>query len=274
MKKSKGFGWASKTGFAVLIAALAGVSLVAYNKTMHRPALGLVMRVVDGDTLVLSDGRRLRLLGINTPEHGEAIADRAKAFVQDFVSKGGLRLKTAGKRDYYHRVLGDLIRGTHSLCQALVARGLAHVMLIPRYDHARAARLLAAQAKARAAHLGIWHTSRYKHSLHITMFKTNTRKAKGRGYMRVANIADHPVDIGNYFLSNGKAMARLPHCRIPVGETIIISMDRGRNRCRKGGRLRIALGRPGFFGRGKAKAIIIKSGPGHEIVDKVRAHRL
>lgn len=277
MKRPKRFRIKSVGGFVVLAAVVAGVSLVAYNRTMRRYGSitrGPVLRVVDGDTVVLKDGRRLRLLGVNTPEHGEAVADRARNFVRDFVAKGGLRLKDRGTHDYYHRLLGDLIRGTRSLCQALVDHGLAHVMLIPPYNRARADRLLAAQDRARARHLGIWNTPRYQHKLHITTFKTNQHKSIGKGYLRLANIAAVAVNTGGYFISNGKQMQRLPNCVIPRGESVIISTARGRNRCKRGRKLHINLGNPAFFGKGKARVIITKAGPGHEIIDKVLAKRL
>ena len=276
MKRPRHFKLKSISGIVLISFVIFGVTLMAYNRTMRRSTItnGPVLRVVDGDTVVLKDGRRLRLLGINTPEHGEVGADKARDFVRAFVAKGGLRLKTMGRHDYYHRVLGDLIRVTKSLCEELVKNGLAHVMLIPPYNRARADRLLAAQDKARAGHLGIWKTRRYRHKLHITTFKTNRHKRIGRGYLRLANIAAMPVNTDGYFISNGKRMLRLPGCNIPRGESVIISANRGRTRCKKGRKLRINLGNPAFFGKGKARVIIIKAGPDHEIIDKVSAHRL
>ena len=39
----------------------------------------LVIRVIDGDTVELADGRRVRYLGIDTPESGEYYAENAIA---------------------------------------------------------------------------------------------------------------------------------------------------------------------------------------------------
>ena len=275
MKRPARSGMKTAGVLLLTLVAVAWAGTRVYNKTLHRPFVkGPVLRVVDGDTVVLSDGRRMRLLGINTPEHGERMADQAKEFVEKFVEKPGVVVKARGKMDYYHRVLGDLIRNGQSLCEALVAHGLAHVMLIPPYDHARAKRLLEAQDRARAKRIGIWKLPRYAHALHITMFKTSRRKKRGGGYLRVANISAGPVDLGQYLLSNGKRMLALPSCVIPKGETVILRAAKGRNRCRPGRKMSVSLGDRGFFGRGKARAIIIKAGPGHQIIDKVRAHGL
>ena len=37
-------------------------------KSPHRPIVGIVQRTVDGDTLKLATGERLRLIGVDTPE--------------------------------------------------------------------------------------------------------------------------------------------------------------------------------------------------------------
>ena len=44
-----------------------------------------VTRVIDGDTIELADGRRVRLIGIDAPEIGEAGADEATQFVSDLI---------------------------------------------------------------------------------------------------------------------------------------------------------------------------------------------
>ena len=44
-----------------------------------------VERVVDGDTLVLGNGERVRLIGINAPEKGEPCFGEAKKALQEMV---------------------------------------------------------------------------------------------------------------------------------------------------------------------------------------------
>src|SRR5262245_6027922 len=58
-----------------------------------------VERVVDGDTLLLEGGIRVRLLGVNTPETKhpsrpvEPLGEEASAFTRDFVKGGTVRLR-------------------------------------------------------------------------------------------------------------------------------------------------------------------------------------
>lgn len=124
----------------------------------------LVERVVDGDTLVLAGGERVRLLGIDAPESVkpnspvEPFGPEAARALQDYVRAAGdrIRLETENKRDKYGRLLGVAWAGDVCINEALVEAGLAHAETQYSYSEALKARLLAAQERARAARRGIW----------------------------------------------------------------------------------------------------------------------
>ncbi len=88
--------------------------------------------VVDGDTLRY-DGRRIRILGIDTPElhparcpAEERLGQAAKLRMQALVNAGPFQLVSDGRdRDVYGRDLRKLMRGTSDLGQQLVNEGLA-----------------------------------------------------------------------------------------------------------------------------------------------------
>lgn len=84
--------------------------------------------MVDGDTLRLADGRRVRLPGIDAPESGRPFADEATSAAQRFLARGAFELDPAeAPSDRYGRLLADVrVRG-ESLSAALVAAGLAWV---------------------------------------------------------------------------------------------------------------------------------------------------
>jgi endonuclease YncB( thermonuclease family) len=102
----------------------------------HEPRRGAgrtfrVSHVVDGDTLDLADGRRVRLVGIDTPEVGECGYAEASAALARLVL--GRRV-TLGMSDEDHDRYGRLLRyvdvaGVDAGLQ-LVRRGLA----VARYD--------------------------------------------------------------------------------------------------------------------------------------------
>ena len=122
-----------------------------------------VRRVVDGDTLVLASGARLRLQGIDTPEtvkpnHPvEKWGPEAAAFTRDFLDRGEVRLVFDRERqDRYGRFLAYVYVDDRMLNEELVRAGLATAEPGFRYSASMKRKVLAAEAEAKAARRGIW----------------------------------------------------------------------------------------------------------------------
>jgi micrococcal nuclease len=124
-----------------------------------------VLRVVDGDTLLLAGGARVRLQGINTPETVkpeapvEAWGPEASEFTKDFVRRAGNRVRLSfslERKDRYDRFLAFVWNGNVMLNEELVRAGLAQARLDYRYSGTMKHRLQAAQDEARGAGRGIW----------------------------------------------------------------------------------------------------------------------
>lgn len=83
--------------------------------------------VLDGDTLRLPDGRRLRLAAVDTPELGRPFAAEARDFsAARLAAAAGWQLEPdEPPHDHYGRLLADLLLDGKSLSEALVAAGLA-----------------------------------------------------------------------------------------------------------------------------------------------------
>jgi len=65
-----------------------------------------VARVIDGDTFVLKNEERVRLIGIDTPERGERCFEEAKNRLQELVfGKDVLLYKDKSHRDKYGRIV-------------------------------------------------------------------------------------------------------------------------------------------------------------------------
>ena len=86
----------------------------------------LVVSVIDGDTIELQDGSRVRYLGIDTPETGEPFADEATAKNQELV-EGKIVDLQRGKRDKdeYGRLLRYVYVDGIFVNAELVAQGYA-----------------------------------------------------------------------------------------------------------------------------------------------------
>ncbi len=67
-----------------------------------------VVAVPDGDSIDLSDGRRVRLLGIDAPERGRCGASESAMFLYSLTRGRAVRLKDTVKDDY-GRVLANVI---------------------------------------------------------------------------------------------------------------------------------------------------------------------
>ena len=140
-------------------------------KTVNiKPGYGFnsVKTVYDGDTVVLEDGRKIRLLGINTPEvqHKDKTADAggedAKAWLINKLQHARVRLEfDRDKTDKYGRTLAHLFsEKKEHINLSLVKAGLATISIYPpnlRYVN----ELVAAENKAEQDKLGIWRRVEY-----------------------------------------------------------------------------------------------------------------
>jgi endonuclease YncB( thermonuclease family) len=127
-----------------------------------------VQRVVDGDTLRLSDGRSVRMIGLNTPELGrqgrsdEPFAVAARKRLQALVDASGGRVGLLpGKqaKDHYGRTLAHIYSASGANLEAqMLADGLGfQVAVAPNVDLVACQQ--AAERSARLAGLGLWRQS-------------------------------------------------------------------------------------------------------------------
>ena len=124
-----------------------------------------VTRVVDGDTLVVTGGERVRLIGMDTPETVApnrpvgCYGKEASAFTASLLPPGtGVRLVgDAEERDVYGRLLAYVYRRSDALFvnAELVRRGYAQPLTIPP-NVAHADELAALARQARESSQGLW----------------------------------------------------------------------------------------------------------------------
>lgn len=115
-----------------------------------------VARVIDGDTVDLDSGERLRLIGIDAPERGACYADESAEVLATFVSGKGLRFEPGvNERDRYGRRLGYLYDGSFFINALLVQRGAAVAKAYPP-DTLYATALTEFEKSARSANRGLW----------------------------------------------------------------------------------------------------------------------
>ncbi len=132
------------------------------------PGIYSVREVIDGDTLQLSNGARIRLIGVDAPElHGpgglpEPFAAEATEFVRGAVATRGGEVRLEFDRvlqDRYGRFLAYVYAGDLFINEELVRQGLARARLEFDYSSYMKARFRDAEREAQKAARGIWSLS-------------------------------------------------------------------------------------------------------------------
>ncbi|MEZ5320672.1 MAG: thermonuclease family protein [Microthrixaceae bacterium] len=93
----------------------------------------VVVHVVDGDTVDIAAGGRVRLIGIDTPERGQCGYAESKHRVEELVAGGGTAIEAVSgrdDRDRYGRLLRYVLVDGRDVGTTLLSEGLAHA----RYD--------------------------------------------------------------------------------------------------------------------------------------------
>jgi endonuclease YncB( thermonuclease family) len=109
--------------------ALLIIAVLAFCTASHADILsGHVVRVIDGDTIVVLDDNnaqhKIRLQGIDAPESGQAYGTKSKKHLADSVA-GEIVIVEYDKNDRYGQVLGKVLLGGEDMNLEQVKAGLA-----------------------------------------------------------------------------------------------------------------------------------------------------
>lgn len=145
-----------------------------------------VKTVVDGDTLRLTDGRLVRLIGVNTPEMArddrpaQPFAETATAAVSKWLGHKVWLAPGEDTQDRYGRTLAAVYRERDyaHLGEYLLTRGLGWQVSVPP-NLADVACLGAAEKKARKAKRGVWQQPEITTARSLTRSDTGFRRITG-----------------------------------------------------------------------------------------------
>ena len=153
-------------------------------------------KVLDGDTVLLADGRKIRVIGVNTPELArenrpvEPLAQEATDALEGFLGRGSKLFLVVGEspKDRYGRTLGHLFTDNgQNVTKYLLEKGLGFQVAIPPnlqfadcyYD---------AQTRARKEQLGVWGNDYFE-----PVYATDSKRLRG-GYLRIIGQVDRISD--------------------------------------------------------------------------------
>ena len=186
--------------------------------------------VIDGDTIELDDGRRVRYIGINTPETGQPYAAEAKAFNEALVAGQEVWLETdAQEGDQHGRLLAYVWVGDTFVNLELVRQGYANAYTVPpnvRYAGA----FVQAEQEAREAERGLW--VRADVPVRITALRYDgpgsDRVAPNGEWVELTNRGDRPVDLSGYMLKDeGLHLYTFGPVTLAPGATVRVYSGRG-----------------------------------------------
>lgn len=149
MKKSHALIFA----LAITLLIAANISLINSYKTIREKAT--ILRIIDGDTIELSDKRKIRLLNINVPEKNQAGHELAENYLKDFLNKT-IELEITGS-DKYNRVLARIYLDEYINLE-LVEKGYSSKFLV---DESELKLFSNAEKNAIDSSLGMWQKSQY-----------------------------------------------------------------------------------------------------------------
>jgi len=163
-----------------------------------------VVRVIDGDTCVLENDERVRYLGINAPEEGDAQFNEATQANNNLVAGKKVQLELQDpSRDRQGRLLAYIFVDEIFVNEELIRQGYAHIQrpLAAIYRD----RLLTTQKTAWQEALGIWARAAGRSvaiaELHVDA-EGNDRENLCDEYIVIENREDTPLDLTGWTVSD------------------------------------------------------------------------
>jgi len=150
---------------AIVLAGLTGLALWATGcggTPACGPSHGVVQQVIDGDTIVMADGTKIRYLLINAQEitkgHNDCYGQEARAYNVDLVQGKDVQLTYDPKqcKDRFGRTLAYIGVGGQSVNALEVQRGYACVDYIPPAGADKVASYQTMQSTAQQQQRGMW----------------------------------------------------------------------------------------------------------------------
>ena len=135
---------------------------IAHSLVLADTLTGRVVRVTDGDTIVVLDSakaqHKIRLQGIDAPERKQAFGTKSKEHLSDSVA-GKFVVVEYSKRDRYERILGKVLLNDEDMNLEQVKAGYAWHYKKYQKEQIPADRELYSNAEieAREAKRGLWH---------------------------------------------------------------------------------------------------------------------
>lgn len=192
-----------------------------------------VAEVIDGDTVNLAGGERVRYIGLNTPERDEAYYDEATQLNRQLLNAGQVQLEfDVEQQDQFGRTLAYVWVDGSLVNLEIVRQGYANMLVVPpnnRYE----TEFREAEAEAQQAKRGMWQGSSIP--LKITYVKANARGKDNENpngeWVEITNTGDATINLQDYTLQDaGNHSYTFDNFSLAAGQTVHVYSGQGQDR--------------------------------------------
>ena len=144
-----------------MIAVLLGMICLGVYSHVAGSDVHIVKRVIDGDTIVLDDGRHIRLIGVDAPEvdspytKAEPFGSESRAYMDRLVERRIVTIKTGRERyDKYGRTLAYVYLNRTMVNAMIIRNGYAKAYR--RFNFPERELFINYEKEARSKGIGMW----------------------------------------------------------------------------------------------------------------------
>lgn len=164
--------------------------------------VGIVDYVVDGDTIELRGGERVRMIGINTPEIGQPYSSEAKNKLKELIEGKEVVLeKDITDRDQYGRLLRYIWLKDILINLEMVRLGYANSYTYPP-DVKYQDQIVATETEARENKIGLWTPAEASSCMIVSYMRAdavgNDNYNLNDEYVIFKNICSEEVNMGGW----------------------------------------------------------------------------
>ena len=191
-----------------------------------------VTEVIDGDTIVLLGGERIRFIGMNTPEEGMYFYAEARDVLKIMILDKEVWLeKDISEYDQYGRKLRYVYHGDIFVNLEMVKRGFANIFTYPP-DVKYTEQFLEAERYARENDLGLWKSSKIDR-VSIEIFfnaQGNDNENINGEFVILENIGSEILDTSGWTIKDsGTNIYRFGSYKFNPGTRIILFSGEGKD---------------------------------------------
>ena len=197
-------------------------------------SISSVTKIIDGDTMELASGKKVRLIGIDAPEENKPLYSQSTNFLASLVEgKEVILISDSVNADQYGRLLRYVYVDGDFVNLVMVREGYAAVYLFGTSEKF-SQDFLDAEKFAKDKGLGIWKFPELEKCLHIKKFNYNakgddTQNLNGE-FVLFSNECGKPLDMTGWTVSDkSKNKFTFPEFSFDEGTEVTLFSGNGTN---------------------------------------------